>query len=66
MKFVNTSMHGVSDPFVTEAFKRAGLPPYIPVEKQQLPDPNFPTVKFPNPEEKGMSMTKLMGSETLC
>lgn len=53
MQFVNTSMHGVSDPFVAEAFRRVGLPPYVPVEKQQLPDPDFPTVKFPNPEEKG-------------
>ncbi|KIM58711.1 hypothetical protein SCLCIDRAFT_127650 [Scleroderma citrinum Foug A] len=53
VQFVNTSMHGVSDPFVAEAFRRVGLPPYVPVEKQQLPDPDFPTVKFPNPEEKG-------------
>ncbi|KAL4065441.1 hypothetical protein J3A83DRAFT_4135095 [Scleroderma citrinum] len=53
VQFVNTSMHGVSDPFVAEAFRRAGLALYIPVEKQKLPDPDFPTVKFPNPEEKG-------------
>lgn len=52
-KFVNTSMHGVSDPFISEAFRQVGFAPCIPVEKQRLPDPNFPTVKFPNPEEKG-------------
>ncbi|KAI5983862.1 hypothetical protein EDD15DRAFT_2178391 [Pisolithus albus] len=52
-KFVNTSMHGVSDLFVSEAFKQVGFAPCIPVEKQRLPDPEFPTVKFPNPEEKG-------------
>ncbi|KAI0362761.1 phosphoglucomutase first 3 domain-containing protein [Trametes cingulata] len=53
LKFVNTSMHGVSDPAMTKAFELFGLPKYIPVEAQRTPDPNFPTVKFPNPEEKG-------------
>lgn len=47
-------MHGVSDAFASEVFKRAGFKPYIAVEEQKLPDPNFPTVRFPNPEEKGM------------
>lgn len=27
------------------------LQPFIVVEEQKLPDPEFPTVKFPNPEE---------------
>lgn len=53
ISFVNTSMHGVSDPFVQRAFQTFGVAPYIPVEEQRLPDPEFPTVKFPNPEEKG-------------
>ncbi|KAF8197374.1 hypothetical protein BJ912DRAFT_1020722 [Pholiota molesta] len=52
IKFVNTSMHGVSDPFVKKAFDLYGFAPYIPVKEQQKPDPEFPTVKFPNPEEK--------------
>ncbi|KAJ7632289.1 hypothetical protein FB45DRAFT_912056 [Roridomyces roridus] len=52
-KFVNTSMHGVSDKFVSRAFQLFGFPPYIPVLEQQQPDPEFPTVAFPNPEEKG-------------
>ncbi|KAJ6606624.1 hypothetical protein DFH09DRAFT_14666 [Mycena vulgaris] len=51
--FVNTSMHGVSDPFVSRAFKSFGFPPFVPVVEQQKPDPDFPTVAFPNPEEKG-------------
>jgi len=46
-------MHGVSDPFVRRAFQTFGLPSYRPVQAQQNPDPEFPTVKFPNPEEKG-------------
>ncbi|KAF8163059.1 hypothetical protein B0H34DRAFT_651389 [Crassisporium funariophilum] len=53
VKFVNTSMHGVSDSFVKDAFSTFGFPPYIPVSEQQHPDPEFPTVRFPNPEEKG-------------
>ncbi|KAG2115516.1 hypothetical protein DEU56DRAFT_932718 [Suillus clintonianus] len=51
--FVNTSMHGVGDPFTSKAFEIAGFSPYTPVKEQQQPDPEFPTVKFPNPEEKG-------------
>ena len=54
LKFVNTSMHGVSDAKISKAFQLFGLSPYIPVAAQQKPDPEFPTVKFPNPEEKGM------------
>jgi phosphomannomutase len=46
-------MHGVSDPFVREAFQIFGFPPFIPVKEQQNSDPEFPTVSFPNPEEKG-------------
>ncbi|KAJ7074390.1 hypothetical protein C8F01DRAFT_1100349 [Mycena amicta] len=53
IKFVNTSMHGVSDPFVSKAFALFGFSPYIPVTEQQHPDPNFGTLAFPNPEEKG-------------
>ncbi|RDX42659.1 phosphoglucomutase first 3 domain-containing protein [Lentinus brumalis] len=53
LKFVNTSMHGVSDTAMTRAFQLFGFPPYIPVAEQQKPDADFPTVKFPNPEEKG-------------
>lgn len=52
--FVNTSMHGVSDKFVAQAFQELGFPLYIPVSQQQNPDPDFPSVIFPNPEEKGI------------
>ncbi|KAH8102870.1 hypothetical protein BXZ70DRAFT_1057060, partial [Cristinia sonorae] len=51
--FVNTSMHGVSHVFMERAFKSFGFAPFIPVDEQATPDPEFPTVKFPNPEEKG-------------
>lgn len=53
IKFVNTSMHGVSDAFAKQGFSVFGFAPYVPVKEQQLPDAEFPTVQFPNPEEKG-------------
>ena len=46
-------MHGVSNAFMVKAFDLFGFEPFTPVKEQQLPDPEFPTVKFPNPEEKG-------------
>ncbi|KAK4994215.1 hypothetical protein LTR66_005708 [Elasticomyces elasticus] len=53
-KFVYTPMHGVGLPFMSETVSRLGLErDMIVVEKQASPDPDFPTVKFPNPEEKG-------------
>ena len=53
VKFVNTSMHGVSHPFVTRAFEILNFPSFTPVAEQKDPDPEFPTVRYPNPEEKG-------------
>ena len=52
-------MHGVSHPWVAAAFEQFGLPPFIPVKEQQEPDPEFPTVKFPNPEEKGRAVSTI-------
>lgn len=52
-------MHGVSHPAVTRAFDGYGLKPFIAVEEQKLPDPEFSTVRFPNPEEKGISSALL-------
>ena len=51
VQFVYTAMHGVGHPFAKEAFSRFQLPPFHSVEQQQDPDPDFSTVKFPNPEE---------------
>lgn len=46
-------MHGVGNRFATRAFAEFGFKPFLPVEAQMKPDPEFPTVAFPNPEEKG-------------
>jgi phosphoglucomutase/phosphopentomutase len=48
---VYTPMHGVGQRYVDALFHSLGLPLPIVVDAQSLPDPNFPTVKFPNPEE---------------
>lgn len=48
-----TAMHGVGYGYVKELLEHFALPAVTPVEVQRLPDPTFPTVTFPNPEEKG-------------
>ncbi|KAJ8674222.1 hypothetical protein QAD02_005484 [Eretmocerus hayati] len=51
LKFVYTPVHGVGYNYMTEAFKIASFKPFIVVEEQKDADPEFSTVKFPNPEE---------------
>ncbi|XP_076635397.1 phosphoglucomutase 2 [Colletes latitarsis] len=51
LKFTYTPMHGVGYEYMNAAFNAANLKPFIVVEQQKLPDPEFSTVKFPNPEE---------------
>ncbi|PIF03330.1 MAG: phosphomannomutase, partial [Propionibacterium sp.] len=53
IKWVYSAMHGVGGKIVDQAADAAGFPVGIPVASQQQPDPAFPTVSFPNPEEPG-------------
>ena len=46
-------MHGVGDALARRALARAGFDRVTSVPEQQQPDGAFPTVAFPNPEEKG-------------
>ena len=53
LRIVLTSMHGVGGASALEALHRAGFSDVHVVVEQQDPDPDFPTVAFPNPEEPG-------------
>ena len=50
---VYTAMHGVGGETFLAAMVKAGFPKPHVVKQQFDPDPDFPTVAFPNPEEKG-------------
>jgi phosphomannomutase len=50
---VYTPMHGVGGDTFLAVLEAAGLQAPILVDEQFTPDPLFPTVAFPNPEEKG-------------
>jgi phosphomannomutase len=53
LRIVHTAMHGVGTSTVRAVLARAGFEDIIPVPEQEQPDPDFPTVAFPNPEEPG-------------
>jgi len=53
LSVVHTALHGVGSDVVVSAFARAGFGAPIVVASQSKPDPEFPTVSFPNPEEPG-------------
>ncbi len=48
-----TPMHGVGAPYAEACLKEAGFPQVHTVKEQREADGDFPTVNFPNPEEKG-------------
>ncbi|KAK3576083.1 hypothetical protein CHS0354_014087 [Potamilus streckersoni] len=51
VKFTYTAMHGVGYLYAVKSLQMFGFPPPIPVKEQVEPNPEFPTVKYPNPEE---------------
>ncbi len=53
LSVVYTPLHGVAGPQAIAVLRRAGFDRVACVEEQFAPDPDFPTVTFPNPEEPG-------------
>ena len=53
INYVYTAMHGVGYEVLSKTLSKAGLPQPHVVAEQVWPDGTFPTVNFPNPEEKG-------------
>ncbi|CAN5200652.1 phospho-sugar mutase [soil metagenome] len=53
LRIVYTALHGVAGAICVSVLEQAGFADVHPVPEQHQPDPDFPTVAFPNPEEPG-------------
>ncbi len=49
-----TPLHGVAMGLIQKSFTKAQAGELIPVKTQMVPDADFPTISFPNPEEHGV------------
>ena len=70
LKIVYTPIHGTGITLVPEVLKRFGFTNVHIVEEQKEPNGNFPTVGYPNPEEKetmsiGLGMAKKLDADIL-
>ncbi len=70
LKIVYTPIHGTGITLVPEVLKRFGFENLHIVEEQSVPDGNFPTVNYPNPEEAeamsyGLKLAKSLNADIL-
>lgn len=68
---VYTSIHGSGITMVPEVLKRFGFTNVHIVQEQAVPDGNFPTVVYPNPEESeamslGLKLAEQLDADILC
>ncbi len=71
LKIVYTPIHGTGIMLVPKALAAFGFTNVTIVEEQATPDGNFPTVAYPNPEEKatmsiGLAKAKAIDADILC
>jgi phosphoglucomutase len=71
LKIVYTPIHGSGIKLVPDALKEFGFENVHIVEEQAKPDGNFPTVEYPNPEERatmsmGLEKAKQLDADILC
>ncbi len=65
VKIVYTPLHGVGGALALRTLSRFGFEDVHPVVEQMEPDPLFPTVRFPNPEEAGaMDLALALGAKS--
>ncbi len=70
LKIVYTPIHGTGITLVPETLRQFGFTDITIVEEQATPDGNFPTVHYPNPEEKetmslGLQKAKSINADIL-
>ena len=70
LKIVYSPLHGTGYQIIPKMLGKLGYKNVLPVPEQMIPDGNFPTVAFPNPEypevfELGIKMAEEIGSDLL-
>ncbi len=71
LKIVYTPIHGTGITLVPPVLERFGFTNVHIVEEQRMPDGNFPTVVYPNPEETetmslGLKLAEKLDADILC